>query len=194
MGNETSQESERVEATFTDEGPLGISMATLRGGSLDGKVVIASSGGEEFQPDSRAGLLGLKRDDVFVEVRGTNVAEMSAADIKRLIGIQRPVHMVFDRYLPASEIKARRQESVAQKRFFAGFLLLPWLWLVNAFHFRKAVLSPEPSKLRYYARASLVACGASAIPFVAWVMTYLTQWTSWGPSGDAISIVIPKGA
>ena len=49
---------------------------------------------------------------MFVEVRGTNVAEMSAADIKRLIGIQRPVHMVFDRYLPASEIKARRQVAV----------------------------------------------------------------------------------
>ena len=68
-----SQESERVEATFTDEGPLGISMATLRGGSLDGKVVIASSGGEEFQPDSRAGLV----TDVYLSHRLT-VLRLSA--------------------------------------------------------------------------------------------------------------------
>jgi len=111
--------------------------------------------------------------------------------------------MVFERYPNREEIrlfqaglKQTLQEQMAAKRFWGGFALLPWLWLINVIHFRSAFWeeAPEYAKIRYYTRASLVGVALALPMFLAWVLTYHENWTNWGAFGEDLSLITPKGA
>ena len=111
--------------------------------------------------------------------------------------------MTFDRYPSREEIRgfqaaAKRtlQENVAKRRFWFGFLLLPWLWFINAFHFRDRLWdeAPENSKIRYYARASGFGFVVVVPMFIAWMFIYHNNWSSWGKFGEDMALIIPKGA
>lgn len=40
-------------------------------------------------------------------------------------------------------IDPKEKVAVARKMYYAGFALLPWLWFVNYFMFRKELLKPS---------------------------------------------------
>ena len=73
---------------------------------------------------------------------------------------------------------------VARRMFYGGFALLPWLWFVAWFHFRKVAKEPHADpRLATYVHRSLVGAISGGVVFVAWIVTVNLSWQSWGEFG-----------
>ena len=81
--------------------------------------------------------------------------------------------------------------------FKAGFLLLPFLWLVNALWFYSEAFRrpgyPEQKKIKVYVILSGVGTLLWTIGMIAWITIYQINRASWGELGDNLSFLSPKG-
>lgn len=83
---------------------------------------------------------------------------------------------------------------ICRKYFIIGAFALPLVWLINVVWFlREALKKSAPRQMRLYVMGSFVGVVVWAALFAAWLSIYLTQRASWGPSGDAISFIVPVG-
>lgn len=81
--------------------------------------------------------------------------------------------------------------------FRAGFLLLPFLWVVNAIWFAKeAFLEPhyeEQKQIKRYVMFSAIGATVWSALLLAWIVTFQTQRAAWGEFADTISYIVPAG-
>ena len=103
---------------------------------------------------------------------------------------------------------------VARKMFFGGCLCLPWLWIVNSFHFRQHLFSPSAkpdvqqcecaergvalllgisNRLRFIAgvRKSFVGAIVASIALFSWVMYFQLNWRKMS-NGKDLLLIIPN--
>lgn len=63
----------------------------------------------------------------------------------------------------------------ARNFFYAGFALLPWLWVVNCFYFwpvlRNRIRNPDPLLRSYILRSAIGALVYTSL-LLAWALTY----------------------
>jgi presenilin enhancer 2 len=85
-----------------------------------------------------------------------------------------------------------KMKLIAKRLFIGGFFLLPFLWLVNAFYFRRYYKHPAtPELVRRYVRMSLTAFALSLALWLGWLLLYYTQHDSWAALGDLLTVVTP---
>ncbi|CAL7951813.1 presenilin enhancer, gamma-secretase subunit [Xylocopa sonorina] len=81
--------------------------------------------------------------------------------------------------------------------FRAGFVLLPFLWAVNAIWFAKeAFIKPhyeEQKQIKRYVLFSAIGAVIWSAALLAWIITFQTQRAAWGEFADSISYIIPTG-
>ncbi|KAJ2943275.1 hypothetical protein O0L34_g12080 [Tuta absoluta] len=81
--------------------------------------------------------------------------------------------------------------------FKVGFVLLPFVWTVNAvWFFSDAFTKPpfeEQKQIKRYVVLSALGSVAWAAVLAAWVAVYQTQRVSWGATGDTLSFIVPLG-
>ncbi|KAI9098862.1 gamma-secretase aspartyl protease complex, presenilin enhancer-2 subunit [Phlyctochytrium arcticum] len=85
--------------------------------------------------------------------------------------------------------------SLALKYFLAGFLCLPWLWLVNWIYIypetrRRSSVDPSIRRLVW---ASLTGAVVMLGVVIAWISVYLTKRRDWGLIGDQLAVSVPLG-
>ncbi|XP_058716052.1 gamma-secretase subunit PEN-2 isoform X1 [Poecile atricapillus] len=78
-----------------------------------------------------------------------------------------------------------------------GFLLLPFLWLVNVlWFFREAFLAPpfgEQPRIKRYVLRSAVGAALWGLGLGVWVGLFQSRRSQWGALGDALSFTQPMG-
>lgn len=85
-----------------------------------------------------------------------------------------------------------KMKLIAKRLFIGGFFLLPFLWLVNVFYFRRYYKHPStPEVVKQYVRYSLGAFVAVQVVWLAWVVLYYAQHDAWGAAGDFLTVVVP---
>ena len=68
----------------------------------------------------------------------------------------------------------------AKLYFYAGFFLLPFVWLVNWFYFRKVLQYPETdADIKYYARTSLTFFFVFLAAWVTWIILFYSMESKW---------------
>jgi presenilin enhancer 2 len=83
---------------------------------------------------------------------------------------------------------------VAKRLFIGGFLLLPFLWLMNYLYLRKYIQRAScPPEVKFYVRGSLVGFLVVTSLFAVWTLVFLLFREEMGPAGDSISLLVPKG-
>ena len=71
------------------------------------------------------------------------------------------------------DIMRHQKVSIARRYFFLGFLLLPFLWMVNYCYFKDVIYEPQchPLVKRYAVLSKWFSIG-SLILFIAWIITF----------------------
>ncbi|XP_032663413.1 gamma-secretase subunit pen-2 [Odontomachus brunneus] len=96
-----------------------------------------------------------------------------------------------------SKITDERKLYLCRWYFRAGFVLLPFLWAVNAIWFWKEAFAEqsyeEQKQIKKYVILSAIGAAIWAIALMAWIITFQTQRAAWGDFADAISYIIPAG-
>ncbi|KAM6999489.1 LOW QUALITY PROTEIN: gamma-secretase subunit PEN-2 [Passerculus sandwichensis] len=85
---------------------------------------------------------------------------------------------------------------LCRKYYLGGFLLLPFLWLVNVVFFREAFLAPpygEQPRIKAYVLRSALGAGLWGLGLGVWVGLFQTRRGQWGALGDALSFTQPMG-
>ncbi|XP_071277378.1 gamma-secretase subunit PEN-2 [Agelaius tricolor] len=86
---------------------------------------------------------------------------------------------------------------LCRKYYLGGFLLLPFLWLVNVlWFFRDAFLAPpfgEQPRIKKYVLRSALGAGLWGLGLGVWVGLFQTRRGQWGALGDALSFTQPMG-
>ncbi|CAB1098220.1 unnamed protein product [Ectocarpus sp. CCAP 1310/34] len=77
--------------------------------------------------------------------------------------------------------------TLARRWFLYGCAGLPLLWIVSCFFFRDK-LRDIPTEARKWVLLSFAAGGVSTTLCVAWVVTSLSSWKSWG---TAVMVSVP---
>ncbi|CAF0881317.1 unnamed protein product [Adineta steineri] len=87
--------------------------------------------------------------------------------------------------------------NICRKYYLAGFLFLPFLWLINAIWFYKQAFKVEPypqqTQIRKYVIRSAIGTVIWLIIIIAWNITFQLLRTKIGPIGDFLTFVIPRG-
>ncbi|OQR92413.1 hypothetical protein THRCLA_08716 [Thraustotheca clavata] len=88
-------------------------------------------------------------------------------------------------------LNKEEDSSIARKMFFGGLALLPWLWAVNIFFYRRQLLdsSIDPSTT-LWVRRSLAGFVFVTLIFVAWMITFQLTWkqNNW----QSLLLVVPS--
>ncbi|XP_046382488.1 gamma-secretase subunit pen-2 [Ischnura elegans] len=96
-----------------------------------------------------------------------------------------------------SKLKNDKKLYLCKWYFQAGFLLLPFLWCVNAiWFFREAFWKPpyeEQKQIKKYVILSFIGALIWTIALVAWIVTFQTHRAEWGAVADRMSFIIPTG-
>jgi len=94
-----------------------------------------------------------------------------------------------------SKATNERKLVICRKYYLAGFALLPFLWMVNAFWFFKYAFKapdfPEQKKIRSYVIQSMVGSFVWLVVLIVWISIFQLNRASWGKIGDQISFIIP---
>ena len=79
--------------------------------------------------------------------------------------------------------------------FLGGFALMPLLWLINAIYMFPALKSRRTRipKLKTYVYGSAAGTIAWFVLLTIWYVVFCVKRTSMGATGDALTVVIPKG-
>ena len=101
---------------------------------------------------------------------------------------------------------------VARKMFFGGCLCLPWLWIVNSFHFRHHLFGSDPSVnidvqkckcaktcdnpllIMFFSigvRKSFVGAIVASIALFSWVLYFQLNWRKM-ENGKDLLLIIPN--
>ncbi|KAI9008594.1 hypothetical protein DFJ74DRAFT_362887 [Hyaloraphidium curvatum] len=82
-----------------------------------------------------------------------------------------------------------------KRYFYGGFALLPWLWLFNFLYVLPIIKRPNlKPAIKHYAFASLSLSLIFFVALTTWFTWFLLNGSSLGPTGDKLSVVIPKGS
>ncbi|OQR82758.1 hypothetical protein ACHHYP_15588 [Achlya hypogyna] len=74
-------------------------------------------------------------------------------------------------------LSKEEDSSIARKMFFGGLALLPWLWAVNVFFYRRQLLDPAlDPQTTLWVRRSCVSFVIVTLVFVAWMITFQLTW------------------
>uniref|UniRef100_V9LJP6 Gamma-secretase subunit PEN-2 n=1 Tax=Callorhinchus milii TaxID=7868 RepID=V9LJP6_CALMI len=88
--------------------------------------------------------------------------------------------------------------SLCRKYYLGGFVLLPFLWMVNViWFFREAFTKPqfnEQQQIRKYVKCSGVGLLVWIAVLTTWITVYQTLRPDWGSLGDYISFTLPLGS
>ncbi|XP_051632228.1 gamma-secretase subunit PEN-2 [Manacus candei] len=86
---------------------------------------------------------------------------------------------------------------LCRKYFRGGFLLLPFLWVVNVvWFFREAFWAPpfgEQQQIKRYVVRSALGAGLWGVSLGVWIGLFQTRRGQWGALGDALSFTQPMG-
>eukprot|EP00794_Sanderia_malayensis_P017361 gene17362-19096_t len=95
------------------------------------------------------------------------------------------------------KVSAEEKLKLCRKYFYGGFAFLPFLWLVNTIWFLKDAFFTEHFEeqkgLRKYVAGSAIGTLVWIVGLAVWITVFQLNRASWGPFGDAISILIPLG-
>ncbi|KAL1925607.1 uncharacterized protein VTP21DRAFT_490 [Calcarisporiella thermophila] len=97
--------------------------------------------------------------------------------------------------LKLDRLSAREIHTLARRYFFAGFIFLPFLWLVNVIYLWPT-LKREDVRLmgvKKYLICSMVGVAFWAIALAIWYGLFVSNRVQWGASADTITVIIPKG-
>ncbi|KAK3779315.1 hypothetical protein RRG08_031606 [Elysia crispata] len=88
--------------------------------------------------------------------------------------------------------------AMCRKYFFAGFFVLPFLWVVNSvWFFKEAFRKPhytEQADIRSYVIRSMIGAVIWLAIIITWVIFYQTKRVEWGSFGDSLLFIIPYGS
>eukprot|EP00743_Colponemidia_sp_Colp-15_P010580 GILK01011670.1.p1 GENE.GILK01011670.1~~GILK01011670.1.p1 ORF type:complete len:132 (+),score=11.52 GILK01011670.1:30-425(+) len=100
--------------------------------------------------------------------------------------------------------------NVAQKFFYGGFFLLPWMWGINVWYFRSRIwptkeerdfrdrfpyrvhLQQPSAEVRSYVIKSFWLFLLSVVIFAIWVTVFQTSWRNWGQTGFDLLVLPPN--
>lgn len=88
---------------------------------------------------------------------------------------------------------AEWQEGVAKKFYWAGWALLPFLWLLNWGYFRTLPAERKTEATRWYLRYGLAQMAVVLVLMTAWGLTFVFARSSMGSAGETLAVVTPKG-
>jgi presenilin enhancer 2 len=97
---------------------------------------------------------------------------------------------------PASKLTKVEVLKTAHTYFYAGFLFLPILWVLNLVYLypewksRGADLDP---KVYFYLKGSLIGASIFFIITTIWFIVYMVKWQEMGLAGELLMIVMPRG-
>ena len=84
----------------------------------------------------------------------------------------------------------------ARRMYYAGFLFLPWMWLVCFLTFRERVFKREGSggtpvdpELKKYVWRSWAFSITSFAVVVVWIIMFQTSWKNWGDFGKSLLVI-----
>lgn len=82
--------------------------------------------------------------------------------------------------------------------FRIGFLLLPFVWAVNACWFvgeafYRTPSYPEQKQIKKYVLLSALGTFIWLIALIAWIITFQIKRAEWGAFADYMSFIIPLG-
>uniref|UniRef100_A0A8C3UAX0 Gamma-secretase subunit PEN-2 n=1 Tax=Catharus ustulatus TaxID=91951 RepID=A0A8C3UAX0_CATUS len=80
---------------------------------------------------------------------------------------------------------------LCRKYYLGGFLLLPFLWLVNVVWF--SLYLSQVCHLSRYVIRSAVGAALWGLGLGVWVGLFQTRRNQWGALGDALSFTQPMG-
>jgi hypothetical protein len=81
---------------------------------------------------------------------------------------------------------------VARKMFFGGCLCLPWLWIVNTFHFRQHLFRSDANPdVQKWVRKSFVGAIVASIALFSWVLYFQLNWRKMA-NGKDLLLIIPN--
>ncbi|XP_061920211.1 gamma-secretase subunit PEN-2 [Entelurus aequoreus] len=87
--------------------------------------------------------------------------------------------------------------NLCRKYYLGGFVLLPFLWLVNVvWFFKEAFFKPvytEQLQIKTYVKRSAVGLLLWVAVLTTWITIYQHYRAEWGEMGDYISFNIPLG-
>lgn len=87
--------------------------------------------------------------------------------------------------------------SLCRKYYRGGFILLPFLWLVNSiWFFKEAFMKPqyqEQAEIKKYVVRSAVGVLGWTVVLTVWISIYQHFRPQWGATGDYMSFTIPFG-
>nr|CCA24406.1 conserved hypothetical protein [Albugo laibachii Nc14] len=71
--------------------------------------------------------------------------------------------------------------SIAKKMFFGGLAFLPWLHILNVFHYRKYLLdATKDPQATMWVRRSFVSCSIVTVVFAIWILIFQLKWREYG--------------
>lgn len=84
-----------------------------------------------------------------------------------------------------------KDEAIAKKMFIGGLFLLPWLWAVNVFYYRKQfmdkTIDPQVTK---WTRRSFAGFLLYTSIFLSWAIVFQLQWRNNG--WESLLLSVPK--
>eukprot|EP00300_Choanocystis_sp_HF-7_P007676 c15441_g1_i2.p2 GENE.c15441_g1_i2~~c15441_g1_i2.p2 ORF type:complete len:109 (+),score=12.44 c15441_g1_i2:49-327(+) len=90
----------------------------------------------------------------------------------------------------------RERILIAKKMFWGGLLLLlPWMWIVNAWYFygKNNTGRPSDAVVSRYTRMGLIGALIEFPLVLTWMTIYVTKWRTWGVWAEDFLVVVPKG-
>ncbi|KAF9574901.1 Gamma-secretase subunit pen-2 [Lunasporangiospora selenospora] len=95
---------------------------------------------------------------------------------------------------PIQKLNADEILTVSRKLFFAGFCLLPMLWVYNILYVwpvrNRSDLSPQ---VRRYLMLSGIFSIVMFVVFLTWFSVFINYRLGWGATGDNLTVVLVKG-
>ncbi len=88
----------------------------------------------------------------------------------------------------ANKLSVEDARAIAKKMLIGGFFLLPLLWLINAFYFRRHLSGGDP-QVRKYVVWSLIGGSLEFVLLISWYVVFSLGWANWGTTGEAIALI-----
>ncbi|RUS78844.1 hypothetical protein EGW08_013386 [Elysia chlorotica] len=86
---------------------------------------------------------------------------------------------------------------MCRRYYLGGFLVLPFLWLINSvWFFKEAFMKPqytEQAQIKSYVIRSMIGCVVWLAALITWITIFQLKRVDWGTVGDDLLIVIPHG-
>lgn len=93
----------------------------------------------------------------------------------------------------ADKMGVEEARRVSRIMLVGGAFLLPLLWLVNVWYFRRHLRSGGDAHVRRHVLLSLLGGLLFLAAALAWYLSYALSWSTWGPLGESLALVLSWG-